>query len=531
MKNLQKLENLLAQGKIGRREFMVRSAALGAAAAAPALLMAGEAKAAMPKRGGRLRIGTAGGSTTDSLDTSGLPDTMPQNISFGQLRNCLVEIDHEGKPIPELAESWEATPDAKRWAFKLRRGVEFHNGKTLDAEDVIFSINHHRGKKSKSAAKGVVDPIKEIKADGKNTVVFTLAGGNANFPFIMSDYHLSIVPNGTKNFNDGMGTGGYKLVSFEPGVKAITKRNPNYWKEGRAHFDEAEVLVITDVTARTNALTTGETDVMDRADIKTVHLLARNKDVRIEETSGTQHFTFAMRTDTAPFDNNDLRLALKYAIDREEWLRVIFKDLGQLANDYPVGPANQFLATEEEIPQRAYDPDKAKFHLKKAGYDSIDLKLHMSNTAFEGAVDAGTLYAERARPAGINLEIVREPDDGYWDNVWLVKPWVASYWGGRPTEDWVFSQIYATGADWNETHFAHERFMELLTQGKAELDNTKRREIYVEMQRIMHDEGGAVIPLYMGYVMAASDKLHIPEQLGNNWEIDGEKAQERWWFK
>ncbi len=169
--------------------------------------------------------------------------------------------------------------------------------------------------------------------------------------------------------------------------------------------------------------------------------------------------------------------------------------------------------------------------MKKAGHDSIDLTLHMANTAFEGAVDAGTLYAEKARPAGINLQIVREPDDGYWDNVWLKQPWVASYWGGRPTEDWVFSQIYATGADWNESHFAHERFMELLTQGKAELDNTKRREIYVEMQRIMHDEGGAVIPLYMGYVMAASDKLHIPEQLGNNWEIDGEKAQERWWFK
>jgi peptide/nickel transport system substrate-binding protein len=113
----------------------------------------------------------------------------------------------------------------------------------------------------------------------------------------------------------------------------------------------------------------------------------------------------------------------------------------------------------------------------------------------------------------------------------MVKPWVASYWGGRPTEDWVFSQIYSTGADWNESRFDNEAFMKLLVEGRAELDNQKRREIYVEMQRIVRDEGGSVIPLYASYVMAASDKLHIPEQLGNNWEIDGEKAMERWWYK
>ncbi len=160
----------------------------------------------------------------------------------------------------------------------------------------------------------------------------------------------------------------------------------------------------------------------------------------------------------------------------------------------------------------------------------LSVKLHLAATAFEGAVDAGQLYAESAKKAGINIEIVREPNDGYWSNVWLVKPWVGSYWGGRPTEDWVFSQIYSSGADWNEAKWEHERFNKLLVEARGELDTKKRREIYVEMQRIVRDEGGAVIPLYMSYVMAASDKLHIPEQLGNNWEIDGEKAQERWWF-
>ncbi len=210
---------------------------------------------------------------------------------------------------------------------------------------------------------------------------------------------------------------------------------------------------------------------------------------------------------------------------------MILKNYGELGNDFPIGPANQFRATTDEIPQRAYDPDKAKHHLKKAGYDSIDLKLHMASTAFEGAVDAGTLYSERAKVAGINIEVVREPNDGYWSNVWMKKPWVGSYWGGRPTEDWMFSQVYSTGADWNESHFANERFMKLMVEGRAELNQAKRRDIYVEMQRILHDEGGAVIPLFMSYVSAVSDRVQLPDQMASNWGFDGEKAAERWWYK
>ena len=92
----------------------------------------------------------------------------------------------------------------------------------------------------------------------------------------------------------GVGTGGYVLENFDPGVRTSLKRNPNYWKEGRAHFDSAEVLAIIDIAARTNALTTGEIDVMDRVEAKTAHLLERNKNLRLEETSGTAHYTFAM---------------------------------------------------------------------------------------------------------------------------------------------------------------------------------------------------------------------------------------------
>ncbi len=526
------LSRRLISGEIGRRDFMRGALALGLTVSTASLL-ASKAEAATPKKGGRFRQGLTGGATSDDLDPATTLDTYMINVNFNQLRNCLTEISPSGELIGELAESWDASPDAKTWTFKLRKGVEFHNGKTLDSTDVVESLNHHRGDDTKSAAKGIIAGITDVKADGKDTVVVTLGDGNADLPYLMSDYHLLICQakdGGGIDWESGNGTGGYVLKSYEPGLRTFTTRNPNYWKEGHGHFDEVETLFIPDTAARTVALQTDEVDCINNLELKTIGLLRRAGGVNIIETTGNKHCLMPMLTDTAPFDNNDLRMALKLAINRDECLSRVFKGHGQVGNDFPIGPANQFRATTDEIPQREYDPDKAKFHLKKAGYDSINVKLHLAETAFTGALDLGQLYQESARPLGINIELEQEPNDGYWSNVWLVKPWVGSYWGGRPTEDWMFSQVYAAGADWNETKWANPEFNKLLKAGRSELDNDKRRQIYVEMQRLVRDDGGAVIPAFLSYLDGTSDKVATPEVIGNNWELDGEKSCERWWF-
>ena len=237
MTELSRLAELLERNKITRRQFITQTTALGLAAAVSPAVLAGTARASVPKKGGRLIIGCTGGSTTDSMDPATLTSNMNQNLNW-QIRNNLVEIDHNFKPIPELAESWDSTPDAKKWSFKLRKGVEFHNGKPLTAEDVVFTINHHRGEKSKSGAKPYLKAIERIKTDGKHEIVFELSGGSADFPFVLGDYHLTICPAGTSgnDWEKGVGTGGYVLKDWEPGVRAFATRNPNYWKAGRAHL-------------------------------------------------------------------------------------------------------------------------------------------------------------------------------------------------------------------------------------------------------------------------------------------------------
>ncbi|AZV79735.1 ABC transporter substrate-binding protein [Parasedimentitalea marina] len=511
-----------------RRSVLRGATALGAAALIlPASMRAAKAE---PKKGGILRIGMGHGSTSDSLDPGSWDNAYSQVFATSR-HNYLTEIDADGALQPEIAESWEASADAATWTFKIRQGVTFHSGKDVTAEDVVASINFHRGEDSTSAAKPIVDGITDIKATDSHTVVVTLDAGNADFPFIMSDYHIAIMPavDGSIDPTSTDGCGAYVVDNFEAGVEARMTRNPNYWKTDRAHFDGIELLPIVDGAARQNALISGQVDVIDRVDLNTVHLLKRSSKINVLSVTGSQHYVFPMDSRAAPFSDNNVRMAMKHAVDREELVEKILNGYGSVGNDHPISTANRFHAGDA-IEQRTYDADKAKWYLKQAGLTSIDLDLSVSDAAFGGAVDAGVLMSEKSAAAGINLKVTREPSDGYWSNVWMQKPFVASYWGGRPTEDWMFSTAYKSGVNWNESFWSNARFDELLASARSELDNDKRREMYVEMQGLVRDEGSTLIPMFASYVMAHSTAVATPEKVAPNWTMDGFRVAERWWF-
>lgn len=512
---------------IDRRQFLATAAA-GAMLPAAATLLPAPAKADEPMRGGALRLGMTGGATSNTLDPATSTDLFEFCANWS-LRNSLVEIDAEGVAQPELAESWDLSADAMTWTFSLREGVEFHNGKTLTSEDVIASINHHRGDESVSAIKDTLDQIVDIEADGAGVVVITLKTVNMDFPYVLSDPHITIAPAGTQGagWDEGMGTGGYVLEEWDPGVHFAATRNPNYWKEGRAHFDSVELINVLDVAARTNALMSGDVDASVSPDIKVFDRLAAMPEIQIVELPSGGHVTIPMLTNVAPFDNPDVRLAFKYAIDREELVDKIFLGHASIGNDTPINNAYRFFASD--LPQRSYDPEKAKFHLNKAGLSSLKVDLSAADTAFEGAVDAAVLFAEQARKAGIEINAIREPDDGYWDNVWMKKPFSFSSWSGRSTVDWMFSVAFAADAPWNESFWVNERFNTLLVAARAERDDNLRAEMYREMQQIVSDDGGVIVPAFTNYTIAASTKL-AHGKVANNWNLDGCRITERWWM-
>ncbi len=516
--------SIIKGGLLDRRGFLKTTAATAMAATLPL----GGAAYAAPKRGGHLRVGKGHGQTTDTLN----PGTWENGFTIGMafaIHGRLTEVAPDGSLQPELAESWEATADAKTWTFKIREGVTFHSGKPLTPEDVVASLNFHRGEDSTSAAGPLVAPIQDMKVDGNNVVV-ELSGGNADFPFILSDYHLTIHPakDDTIDWESGDGCGSYILKEKNFGVSITMERNPNHWRDTVGFFDSIEMLALVDQNARTTALVSGDVDVVDRVDLKTVGLLERNANLNIHSVAGTQHYTFAMSTNQAPFDDNNVRQALKYAINREEMVEKILFGYGSVGNDIPVGQGQLYYNTELE--QKTYDPDKAKFYLKEAGLDSLEVSLSAADAAFAGAVDAGVLFQNSAKAAGIDLTVVREPNDGYWSDVWMKKSFSAVYWSGRPVQDQMFATAYSCGADWNDSFWCHDRFEALMVEARAELDPAKRQEMYFEMQDIVSNQGGVIIPMFANYVFATSNKLKTPEAMGSNWDMDGERWAERWSF-
>ena len=305
----------------------------------------------------------------------------------------------------------------------------------------------------------MLSDIKEIKKLSPTQIQITLNQGNFNLPYNLSDFHIYGVPNGLTDFSKPDGTGAYKLVSFEPGVRAVTKNWGHYWKEGRGNFDGVELQYVPDAASRMQALLAGQVDAINRIDPKTVDIITGSADTQLVQTKGTgNRYCFAALCDTAPYDNLDLRWALKYGIDRNKIVDTVYTGYATVGNDTTVSPMNPYF--DKDLPQTAYDPEKAAFHYKKAGSPKLELKV--SEGAFSGATDAGVLYQEAMKQAGIDLTVTRVSGDGYWSNVWLKVPFCAVAWENRPAIDMQLSQTYLSNAAWTDTRWKRPEFDKLV---------------------------------------------------------------------
>lgn len=513
-------------GRLSRRHFMERALLLGLTVPLASSIWSGQVAATTPRSGGNFRVGVKDANVTDSLDpgTAGALFTIMLNRIC---RSALTEVTATNALGPDAAESWEASPDAKRWRFKLYGGQEFQNGKSLTAEDVVATLNYHRGPNSKSGARGLLSDVEDVTADGKNTVVITMKLGTADLPYLLADYHLGILPSkgGEVDWESGVGSGPFKLDNFQPGVQATFSRYKNY--HGQAYFDAVQMTGINDASARVNALVTNQLDAVSDVDLKTVAMLSRQPEIQLQEVPSGQAVSMDMQCDVAPFDKNDIRLALKYAIDRQEIVKKISGGHATVGNDHPIGPNIPYYA---ELEQRTFDPERAKYHLKKAGAEGLSVSISTSNAAYDGAVDMCALYAESAAKAGIKLEIVSEAADSYWDNVWLKKPFVVGGYGQRATPDMMFSTFFRDGAPWSTTHWHDDRFQKLLIQAKAELDQKKRSDMYREMQQLCRDESGTILVLFEHFISAHRSNVAHGSSLSSEWQLDGGHAFKRWWF-
>jgi peptide/nickel transport system substrate-binding protein len=499
--------DLYRRSAIDRRSFMQALLWLGVTAGAAGELLANadSARAAEPKKGGRLRAAMGQHGPDDTLDPAKAKAGIDYCRGF-QVYNTLVDLDDRITPRPALAESWEPNENATEWIFHLRQGVEFHNGKSFTAADVLYSIRRHLDDSVGSTGKAFVEEVTDIKAENSRTVRFTLTGPNADFPVNLGVFQMFIVPDGHTDFNGNpVGTGPFVMKEFKPGIRSLAARNTNYWRDGRPYLDEIEWFAITDNVARLNALLSGDIQMMAELDVKAVPEVEASSDVEAISTRSGQFVDLVMMRDREPFTNQDLCLAIKHLFDRKRIVERVFKGYGMVGADHPISPVDPMYC--EAVAPLAYDLDRARFHLKKAGMENARIPLHTSEAAHSNAIDLALMIQREARKISLDLELQREPADGYWSNVWMQKPMHMAGWNMRPTANIMLTLALHSDAKWNESSFKNERFDRLLVESRGVTDSARRREMYCEMLQMVRDEAGLGIPAFIDYLDAASSKV------------------------
>ncbi len=252
-------------------------------------------------------------------------------------------------------------------------------------------------------------------------------------------------------------------------------------------MDEVAILAANDPAARASAFQSGQVHIASGLDTRTAALMKSLPGKVLVALNGSQFVGFNMRADMAPFDNPDLRLALKLAIDRQDVLARVYGGMGRIGNDTPIPPNDPLFATG--IAQNSYDPERAAELFRKSGFTG-PLKLSTSDAATVPAVDMAVLFKEHAAKAGIEIEIVREPADGYWSNIWAVAPFHATVWGARSTADMILTTAYSAASPGNDTHWANPAFDAAIAAARVEPDEAKRKALYDEAQAILSSDGG-----------------------------------------
>jgi peptide/nickel transport system substrate-binding protein len=497
-----------------REDLLRRAAALGIVVAGGSFGPVAEAAFAdtQIKRGGTFRLATSGGAQ-DFIDGQHIVAKSDiARLMAGWDR--LAYIDEKFKIKLELAEELKAEK-ANQILIRIKSGIEFHNGKTLTIDDVIYSIRRTANKKLGLFGNGAfqtIDPNRMKKLD-KRTVRLFLKRPDVTLIEAFAQYFQGIVPKGyaPKSFRGGplhtIGTGPFKLKSFTPGRQSVHVRNENYWRDGQPYFDQVIITNFPDDSSKVNALLSGQVDAMADVPFAQVPVIRRRNNLKIFISQTGAWTPLCMAIDQEPFTDVRVRRAFRLLANRPQIVAQGLSGFGRIANDIysPFDPAY----AGDEFPQRKYDPERAKSLLKAAGKENLSIDL-VTSPQDTGMVEGATIFAENAKAGGVNVNVKNVDGGTIYGDQYLKWTFSADYWGTRSYLPQVAFGSLASAA-FNETHWdkysRYSRFAALYNQAVGTVNAKKRAELVREMQRMEYDDGGHIIWGFKNLTDAYSTKV------------------------
>ena len=461
-----------------------------------------------PQKGGLLRISM--GRAIKNLN----PILHHNNAEYMQgelMYSNLVRLSPKMEPIPDLAESWEASKDAKKWAFKLRKGVEFHSGGEVTAEDVVATVESILNPKTGSAGRKNIGPVASVKALDKYTVEFECKYPYAYLPQGVAYTNVKICPKKIveEKFEElstkDHGSGPFILKEYVPSTYLVVERNPNYFIPDRPYLDGVRQVVYPDATGEVNALLTDELDVINEVPPNQFERLKKMGKIETRREVSGRFINVVLGCDSAPFQDVRARQALAMCMQREMALQMTLEGFGSVASDSPISKVYRHY---KELPAKEQDLAKAADLLRAAGVKKgATLKLAASNKPDLRSKLAVTIK-EFARELGLNIQVERMEHSKYLKQVWTKGNFYIGFYNMQPTEDGIFSLLYTSDAPWNEPRWNNKEFDDLVAKARSELDPGKQFELYAKCQEMCYEEVPMLVPMFLDLLAAHGKQVH-----------------------
>ncbi|GMA41279.1 ABC transporter substrate-binding protein [Mobilicoccus caccae] len=489
------------ESELGRRSFM-RFGALALAGVA----MPGLAACTAPSSDAvtsQLVHGATGGGLKDSLDPH-FPVTIPDIARVRQLYESLYRFTPDYRIEPALAEEITPNADATQWTIRLRPGVTFHDGRPVTSRDVEASLARMLNPENPSPFMSDIAPIADLQSSrvlDARTYRVHLTEPYVILDRMLAGYSTGMVPADFDPENP-IGTGPFSYGQFVPGQRSSFRRYADYW-DVPASFDELVIANFTDDAAKVNALLAGQVQSIDNLPAYLVDAIgAQGARALVSETGGWVPFT--MRVDAAPFSDVRVRQAIRLIADRQQMIDQAYSGYGRLGNDLYAPFDPDYIGNE--LPQRHQDIDQARALLRQAGHADLQVELVTSAGVGAGAVEAASLFAQQARRAGVSVRLNQVDSSVFYGDQYLSWVFAQDFWNTRLYLPQV-AQSSLKGSPYNETHFDHPRFTELIRSAFRETDEERRRRLVQDAQRIEYEEGGFLIWAFQNQVDAYSTSL------------------------
>jgi peptide/nickel transport system substrate-binding protein len=486
-------------GRVSRREFMRHGSVLGLSLPFLSSVATAVGLVSAPRFA---RAGTPGG-TIRMAQTVPAAAIDPAKIADGggvtvlsQVAETLVLSGADLTAQPVLAESWSPNKDGTVWTFKLRKGVKFHSGKTMNADDVAATFDRladpDNGSNALSALTGTLSNGGTRKVDD-NTVEFHLDAPNGNFPYYVStdNYNAVILPADYKgDFEQNMnGTGPFKLDKYTPKVGASFVRNDDYWGS-KVLPDRVELGFYSDYQPQILALQGGQIDIVPQLPVLQGVGLLNDPNVDIIAMPSTSHQQVHMRTDKAPFTDKRVRRAIALCLDRPKIVQGLMKGKAKIGNDSPF--AHAYPSTDPNVKQREKNIAEAKQLLEAAGMKGFETTLTVEK--YLEIPDYGVLIQNAVKEIGGKINI-NQLDQGayYGDAVYGKSPWLDSDmgitdYGHRGVPNVFLSAPLKSDGTWNSAHFKNPKYDKLVASYITSLDLDSQRTTAGEIQNLLLDE-------------------------------------------